>query len=87
MTDKLFHVTNDDTLLSGVYFDQQFSAMRERGENSFKIDREAKEALEKSIQRGKSVTVRGGFSCQNAPDAEKTPNFTEGGTMYPKDGI
>ena len=44
MTDKLFHVTNDDTLLSGVYFDQQFSTMRERGKKVFKIDREAKEA-------------------------------------------
>lgn len=57
MTDKLFHVTNDEALISNVYFSPEFSDLRIRGKNHWKISPKSKEALEMSIKRGKTVSV------------------------------
>ena len=57
MTDKLFHVTNDETLLSGIHFDPVFEPMRIRGKKKWIINEKSKKALEESIKRGKTVSV------------------------------
>lgn len=60
MSDKLFHVTNDESLLSGIHFDKAFEPMRIRGKKKWIINEKCKKALEDSIKRGKTVSVDAG---------------------------
>lgn len=60
MTDKLFHVTNDEALISNVYFSPEFSDLRIRGKKKWIINEKSKKALEDSIKRGKTVSVDAG---------------------------
>jgi len=58
----------NDTLLSGIYFDNDFQKVRDRRISNWTIPEEQKKALEESIERGKGV-VRvenmGTMNCQN----------------------
>lgn len=50
MSNKLFHTSNDETLLSGIHLDQEFKKARERKKPPIKpYPKHLKEALEKSI--------------------------------------
>ena len=57
MSDKLFHTTQSETLLSGVHFSPEFSDLRIRSKKHWKISPKSKEALERSIEKGKTVSV------------------------------
>ena len=66
MTDKQFHTTNNEGLLSDTFVDLLYTVMK--GDDRYKISPDAKKALEDSIKRGKTVTVdavSGGISVQN----------------------
>lgn len=65
MTDKLFHTTQSETLLSGVHFDAIFEPMRIRGKKKWIINEKSKKALEDSIKRGIAVVNNGNFTCSN----------------------
>jgi hypothetical protein len=67
MSNKLFHVTNDESLLSGIHFSPEFADLRIRGKKKWIINEKCKKALEDSIVRGKLIVDcgNGANSCQN----------------------
>lgn len=65
MTDKPFHTTQSDTLLSGIHFSPEFSDLRIRGKKKWVINEKCKKALEDSIKRGIAVVNNGNFNCSN----------------------
>jgi len=69
MSDKLFHVTNDESLLSGIHFDKAFEPMRIRGKKKWIINEKSKKALEDSIVRGKLIV-----DCGNGANSSQNDN-------------
>jgi hypothetical protein len=57
MSNKLFHTTQSETLLSGIHFSPEFSDLRIRGKKKWIINEKSKKALEDSIRKGNTVSV------------------------------
>ncbi len=66
----------NETMVSGIYFDPIFAEMRERGKGNWTIPPEAKEALEKSIDRG-TVSVKAENGAIYAGSGDLSPEKEE----------